>query len=106
MYPNAFDYFRPDSLAEAVRLLGQYGEDARPLAGGQSLIPLMKLRVANPAVLVDLNPLPGLGDVQRPNRRAPPAWPAPAQRRSSPWRPRRRCAASRSTRRQSTRPRG
>jgi carbon-monoxide dehydrogenase medium subunit len=67
MYPNVFDYFRPESLAEAVALLGQYGEDARPLAGGQSLIPLMKLRVANPTVLVDLNRLPGLGYVERRN---------------------------------------
>src|SRR5919202_1475355 len=67
MYPNVFDYFRPESLAEAVALLGQHGEDARPLAGGQSLIPLMKLRVANPAVLVDLNRLPGLGYVERRN---------------------------------------
>ena len=67
MYPNVFDYFRPESLAEAVALLGQHGEDARPLAGGQSLIPLMKLRVANPTVLVDLNRLPGLGYVERRN---------------------------------------
>jgi aerobic carbon-monoxide dehydrogenase medium subunit len=67
MYPNVFDYFRPDSLAEAVALLGQHGEDARPLAGGQSLIPLMKLRVANPTVLVDLNRIPGLGSVERRN---------------------------------------
>jgi aerobic carbon-monoxide dehydrogenase medium subunit len=67
MYPNAFDYFRPESLAEAVALLGEHGEEARPLAGGQSLIPLMKLRVANPTVLVDLNRLPGLGYVERRN---------------------------------------
>src|SRR5919199_1421027 len=67
MYPNVFDYFRPESLAEAVELLSQYGEDARPLAGGQSLIPLMKLRVANPTVLVDLNRLPGLDYVERRN---------------------------------------
>ena len=37
MYPNVFDYFRPESLAEAVALLAEHGEDARPLAGGQSL---------------------------------------------------------------------
>src|SRR3954451_16568181 len=67
MYPNVFDYVRPGSLAEAIALLGQHGEDARPLAGGQSLIPLMKLRVANPTVLVDLNRLPGLDHVERHN---------------------------------------
>src|SRR5438132_297781 len=67
MYPNQFDYFRPDSLDEAVALLARHGEDARPLAGGQSLIPLMKLRVANPTVLVDLNRLPGLSYVERRN---------------------------------------
>src|SRR4051794_7429286 len=67
MYPNVFDYFRPDSLAEAVALLAEHGEDARPLAGGQSLVPLMKLRVANPTVLVDLNRLPGLAYVERRN---------------------------------------
>ncbi|HEY7065371.1 MAG TPA: xanthine dehydrogenase family protein subunit M [Chloroflexota bacterium] len=65
MYPNLFDYYRPESLDEAVALLAQHGEDARPLAGGQSLIPLMKLRVANPTVLVDLNRLRGLAYVER-----------------------------------------
>lgn len=64
MFPASFDYVRASSLAEAISLLSQYGDDARPLAGGQSLIPLMKLRLANPTVLVDLNPVPGLDYVK------------------------------------------
>ncbi len=65
MYPNKFDYFRPGSLAEAVEIMGRYGQDARPLAGGQSLIPLMKLRLANPAVIVDLNAISDLNYVRQ-----------------------------------------
>jgi carbon-monoxide dehydrogenase medium subunit len=52
--PGAFNYHRPKSVQEAVTLLGQLGEDARPLAGGHSLIPMMKLRLAVPTDLVDL----------------------------------------------------
>jgi carbon-monoxide dehydrogenase medium subunit len=52
--PGAFAYHRPKSVQEAVTLLGQLGEDARPLAGGHSLIPMMKLRLAAPTDLVDL----------------------------------------------------
>src|SRR5882762_4741086 len=55
MYPRAFHYHRAGSLQEAVVMLGQLGEGAKLLAGGQSLIPLLKLRFANPAHLVDLN---------------------------------------------------
>jgi aerobic carbon-monoxide dehydrogenase medium subunit len=69
MYPNAFDYHRPASLAEAVEVMARYGHDARPLAGGQSLIPLLKLRLANPAVIVDLNAIPGLSYVRQENDR-------------------------------------
>ncbi len=65
MYPNKFDYYRPQSLAEAVEVMARYGQDARPLAGGQSLIPLMKLRLANPAVIVDLNGVPGLNYIRQ-----------------------------------------
>jgi carbon-monoxide dehydrogenase medium subunit len=54
MIPGAFAYHRPKSLAEAVGLLADLGEDARPLAGGHSLIPMMKLRLAAPEHLVDL----------------------------------------------------
>jgi aerobic carbon-monoxide dehydrogenase medium subunit len=55
MYPRAFHYHRASSLEQAVMLLSELGEDAKLLAGGQSLIPLMKLRFANPAHLIDLN---------------------------------------------------
>jgi len=55
MYPRAFHYHRAGSLKEATAMLAQLGDDAKLLAGGQSLIPLMKLRFANPTHLVDLN---------------------------------------------------
>jgi aerobic carbon-monoxide dehydrogenase medium subunit len=61
MYPAPFDYEAPRTLAEALDLLATHGEDAKVLAGGQSLIPLVKLRFAAPAVLVDINNVPGLG---------------------------------------------
>jgi aerobic carbon-monoxide dehydrogenase medium subunit len=59
MYPRSFHYHRAASLKEAVSMLGQLGEGAKFLAGGQSLIPLLKLRFANPEHLVDLNFIPG-----------------------------------------------
>jgi carbon-monoxide dehydrogenase medium subunit len=54
MIPSPFDYKRAGSSAEAIALVGQYGDDAKFLAGGHSLLPLMKLRLAAPAVLVDI----------------------------------------------------
>ena len=54
MIPGAFNYHRPASIAEAVGLLATLGDDGRALAGGHSLIPMMKLRLATPANLVDL----------------------------------------------------
>jgi aerobic carbon-monoxide dehydrogenase medium subunit len=63
--PPEFDYEAPESLDDAIRLLSQGGEDAKVLAGGHSLIPLMKLRLAAPALLVDLRRVPGLHGVQR-----------------------------------------
>ena len=60
MYPPEFEYLRPTSLNEAVSMLESYGGDARVLGGGQSLIPLMKLRFAEPRALVDINHVPGL----------------------------------------------
>ncbi|HLJ07945.1 MAG TPA: FAD binding domain-containing protein, partial [Acidimicrobiia bacterium] len=54
MIPAAFDYVRAASAKEAVSLLSQHGDDAKLLAGGHSLIPLMKLRLASPAVLIDV----------------------------------------------------
>jgi len=53
--PASFEYFRPRSLDEALSLLAEHGGDAKPLAGGQSLIPAMNFRLATPSVLVDLN---------------------------------------------------
>lgn len=57
MKPARFDYYDPTSLDEALRLLAQFGDTAKPLAGGQSLVPMMNMRLARPAQLVDLNRL-------------------------------------------------
>src|SRR5438552_6355505 len=67
MYPQAFHYHRASSLKEAATMLVQLGEEAKLLAGGQSLIPLMKLRFANPSHLVDLNFVPGLSYIREDN---------------------------------------
>ena len=64
MIPAAFDYIRPESVSEAVSALGSAGEDAKVLAGGQSLIPLLRLRMAYPSVLVDLGRVPELRGVR------------------------------------------
>jgi aerobic carbon-monoxide dehydrogenase medium subunit len=61
MYPSRFRYEAPRSLDEAIELLRQHGDDAKVLAGGQSLVPLMKLRFASPELVVDINNVPGLG---------------------------------------------
>ena len=63
MKPAPFEYFRPRSLDEALALLAEHGSDAKPLAGGQSLIPAMNFRLATPSVLVDLNAIPKLSYV-------------------------------------------
>ena len=60
MYPSRFRYEAPRSLGEAIGLLHDGGDDAKVLAGGQSLVPLMKLRFASPELVVDINNLPGL----------------------------------------------
>ncbi|MDQ6730795.1 MAG: xanthine dehydrogenase family protein subunit M [Actinomycetota bacterium] len=67
MIPAAFEYRAPESLEEVIRELQENGEDAKLLAGGHSLIPLMKLRLAAPSLLVDLRKVPGLHSVQRQN---------------------------------------
>lgn len=67
MYPAAFDYHAPESLEEAISKLGELGEEARVLAGGQSLIPMMKLRLAVPSALVDINRIPGLDSIESSN---------------------------------------
>jgi aerobic carbon-monoxide dehydrogenase medium subunit len=60
VYPPRFEYFAPSTLDEAVSILDRYGDEAKVLAGGQSLIPLMKLRFAAPRAVVDVNRLPDL----------------------------------------------
>ena len=60
-----FEYRRPASLGEALQILDQHGDDARPLAGGQSLIPLLAMRLAQPAMIVDLGRLPELRGIRR-----------------------------------------
>lgn len=65
MIPGSFSYHRPASVADAVKLLSDLGEDARPLAGGHSLVPMMKLRLASPSHLIDLHGIAGLKGISR-----------------------------------------
>jgi len=65
--PAEFEYTAPDTLEEAIKALADGGEDAKLLAGGHSLIPLMKLRLAAPSLLIDLRKVPGLRGVRREN---------------------------------------
>lgn len=60
MIPSSFDYHAPGDLAEALALLAQYGDDAKVLSGGQSLLPLLKLRLGEAGHLIDINRIPGL----------------------------------------------
>jgi carbon-monoxide dehydrogenase medium subunit len=60
MYPGRFEYHAPTTLEDALATLERYGDEGKVLAGGQSLLPFMKLRFASPAALVDINRLPGL----------------------------------------------
>jgi CO/xanthine dehydrogenase FAD-binding subunit/aerobic-type carbon monoxide dehydrogenase small subunit (CoxS/CutS family) len=64
MKPPSFEYHRPEALAEALELLAEHGDDARPLAGGQSLVPMLNLRLAAPAIVIDLNALPRLDGLE------------------------------------------
>ncbi|MGA3151763.1 MAG: FAD binding domain-containing protein, partial [Streptosporangiaceae bacterium] len=61
MYPSRFRYEAPSSLSDAIAMLRDGGDYAKVLAGGQSLVPLMKLRFASPELVVDINNVPGLG---------------------------------------------
>ena len=65
MIPGPFSYHRPATVADAVKLLSSLGEEARPLAGGHSLVPMMKLRLASPEHLVDLHGVAGLKGIRR-----------------------------------------
>jgi aerobic carbon-monoxide dehydrogenase medium subunit len=64
MIPPAFEYLRPATIPEAVAFLQQYGDEAKILSGGQSLIPMMKLRLARPAYLIDINRIAGLSYIK------------------------------------------
>ncbi|MCW5876107.1 MAG: xanthine dehydrogenase family protein subunit M [Anaerolineales bacterium] len=64
MKPAPFKYFAPDSLEAALELKAQHGDEAKPLAGGQSLIPAMNFRVAQPSILIDLNRIPELRGIR------------------------------------------
>jgi len=64
MKPAPFEYFAPTSLDEAVTLLEAHGEDAKVIAGGQSLIPLMNMRLATPKYLIDINKIEGLDQIR------------------------------------------
>ncbi|MBI2371058.1 MAG: xanthine dehydrogenase family protein subunit M [Deltaproteobacteria bacterium] len=66
MIPKRFEYFCPTSLQEAISLLGTYGEEAKLLAGGQSLLSLLKLRVADPKYLIDLGRIAELAYIREP----------------------------------------
>jgi carbon-monoxide dehydrogenase medium subunit len=65
VYPAEFEYFSPRTVDDALRLLVQYGEDAKIISGGQSLVPMMKLRIASPRYLIDINRIVGLMGLRR-----------------------------------------
>src|SRR6202034_3107084 len=69
MIPGSFSYHRPATVADAVKLLSTLGEEARPLAAGHSLVPMMKLPLATPQQLVDLHVIAGLKGVRRDGNR-------------------------------------
>lgn len=64
MYPAQFDYHSPASVQEAISLLGRLKDDAKLLAGGHSLIPMMKLRLAQPKHVIDMRKIPGLSGIK------------------------------------------
>lgn len=64
MKPAPFEFYRPRDLGEALALLASHGEDAKILAGGQSLVPMMNLRVVSPAILIDINRVPTLSGIR------------------------------------------
>ena len=65
MYPAPFNYHRPKSLEQAIALLGKFGTDAKIMAGGQSLIPMLKLRIGDMAELIDIGRLPNLSHIEQ-----------------------------------------
>ena len=69
MIPPAFKYHAPETVGDAIGLLGTLGSDAKLLAGGHSLLPMMKLRFAEPGHLIDLNRIPALRGIREEVRR-------------------------------------
>ncbi len=67
MFPAAFDYQAPSTLDEALAILKERGDDAKVMAGGQSLIPLLKLRFSQPALVVDIGRVSGMANIKRDN---------------------------------------
>jgi len=67
MLPGEFEYHRASSVDEAIKLIGQYGDDGKFIAGGHSLLPLMKLRLAEPAHLIDIGSIPNLSYIRSNN---------------------------------------
>jgi aerobic carbon-monoxide dehydrogenase medium subunit len=65
VYPAEFEYFAPRTVAEVLQLLDRFGDEAKILAGGQSLLPMMKLRLASPRYVIDINQVDGLGGIRR-----------------------------------------
>lgn len=65
MIPSPFDYMTPATLEEAIRALSSHGEEAKLLSGGHSLLPMMKLRLASPKLLIDLSKIPGLSGIKQ-----------------------------------------
>lgn len=89
MKPRPFDYVRPDTVDEVLALLAEYGDDARVLAGGQSLVPMLNLRLVDAAVVIDISRIVELGEIHDQSaveigaavtQHALLAWPALAQR--------------------------
>ena len=94
MIPAAFGYHRPQSAADAARMLAELGDEAKILAGGHSLLPLMRLRFASPAALVDIGDLDELRFVERDGDQVPGRCPDPSPRsRRAPGHPGGRAAA-------------
>ena len=108
MIPAAFDYVRAGSAEEAISLIGEHGEDAKFLAGGHRLLPLLKLRLAQPTVLVDIGRVSDLSYINDGGDVWSPTW-APAKARSacswrSGWAKAARSIPRRSTRTRSSTP--
>ena len=93
MIPPEFDYTVPESLDDALKALADGGEDAKVLAGGHSLLPLMKLRLAAPTLLVDLRKVPGLRGRRARERRLADRRDDPPRRPAGQRRPRHRRAS-------------